>query len=858
MIASRKFALDVVALLALGLALTACGTDGEYGDDASGPDPASSGDAPVVAATGNQDSAIDEAAADAERKQATVLSLYNRGIQAANEGRHADAKSFFRQALDYDPTNADAARGYENMVKLLTGQGGQDAAFNEQIARVLAARAKAHSFYTKGLEDRAEGDLEGAVKNLSNAYNLLKFNESPLPSDIKVSTVKRALDETREAKDRQDRAEAERDRMAAEAAMRAEEQREQEKIERRKRDLWDNLIELFEAERYERAMRVADQLAAIDNVDQNIPRIREAARKAHLEVQRGTTRAAIAERTQRTLEQIKLDLLPQTETVKWADDWAERTADRREPRLSPEAAEVSPADRDVMAKLENTILPRVDWNEKLLGDVIEELRAQTGVNIYATPEARTAAEDGGELSLEFTQVSAGHALDAALAQLGVVYKVQNGLVKVQTREESAKNKVVEFYDVRDLVSPIKSFPGVALNLNPSGIGLEELEGDGDEGDPNQAIDMEKLIDLIKRAVDPLWEEDAGNRLDPKNGTLIVRQTPEKQRLVRNLLSDLRKNTGIQVKIETRFIEIENNFLQDIGVDLRGLGDDSGGVGVAGPGTNAPFDDFGPVGGTGVGTPGNPVGIGTGNDAGVFFSDRGGNTDVRTRTENIFDEVLGDPGRVDNSGGLSFQFAYLDDVQLEAILRAVQKYERINTVTAPTLMVYNTQRANLTVLNEISYIKDYDVEIAQAAVIADPIIDKVREGTVLDVRPIVSHDRRFITLELRPTVATLVRPIRQFTTNLAVGSAVTIQLPELRKQSVATTVVMPDQGTLLLGGLKFAQEQSLDSGVPFLKDVPILSFFFSRKGKSSIQRDVIVLLKAEIIIMEELEPTTEAP
>jgi type II secretory pathway component GspD/PulD (secretin) len=169
------------------------------------------------------------------------------------------------------------------------------------------------------------------------------------------------------------------------------------------------------------------------------------------------------------------------------------------------------------------------------------------------------------------------------------------------------------------------------------------------------------------------------------------------------------------------------------------------------------------------------------------------------------------------------------------------------------MVYNTQRANLTVLNEVSYVKDYDVEIAQASVVADPVIDKIREGIVLDVRPIVSHDRRFVTLELRPTVATLIRPIRNFQTQLGVGAAVTIQLPELHKESVNTTVVMPDGGTLLLGGMKFAEERLMDSGIPILKDIPLLSFFFSRRGKYTNLKDLIVLLKVKIVIMEELEP-----
>jgi type II secretory pathway component GspD/PulD (secretin) len=135
------------------------------------------------------------------------------------------------------------------------------------------------------------------------------------------------------------------------------------------------------------------------------------------------------------------------------------------------------------------------------------------------------------------------------------------------------------------------------------------------------------------------------------------------------------------------------------------------------------------------------------------------------------------------------------------------------------------------------------------------VDVVKEGVILDVRPIVSNDRRFVSLELRPTVATLKRPIRRFSTTLGVGTAVTIEVPELHVERLRTTVVMPDGGTLLLGGMKYFEEQDMEAGVPVLRDIPILSFFFSKKGKYTNMRDLIVLLRVHILILEELEPTS---
>ena len=175
------------------------------------------------------------------------------------------------------------------------------------------------------------------------------------------------------------------------------------------------------------------------------------------------------------------------------------------------------------------------------------------------------------------------------------------------------------------------------------------------------------------------------------------------------------------------------------------------------------------------------------------------------------------------------------------------------VVAPKLTAFNHERANVTVLNQVSYIQDFDVEIAQRAQIGDPIVQTLRDGVILDLRPVVSSDRRFITMELRPTVATLQRPIRTFQTTLANGPPVTIQLPELQIQRVRTTVTMPDGGTLMLGGMKFFTERRLDSTVPWLSDIPIASFFVSRKGTYLEKANLLVLIRARILRPEEEEP-----
>jgi len=127
------------------------------------------------------------------------------------------------------------------------------------------------------------------------------------------------------------------------------------------------------------------------------------------------------------------------------------------------------------------------------------------------------------------------------------------------------------------------------------------------------------------------------------------------------------------------------------------------------------------------------------------------------------------------------------------------------------------------------------------------------GLVLDVLPTVSHDRKYVTMQLKPTIATLTRPIPTFTTSLgAFTTPVTIQIPELKVQRAATTVRVPDGGTVLLGGLKNINLADLKSGTPWISSVPFASFFLGRRASAKEMDNLMVICTATITDLREQE------
>ena len=168
-----------------------------------------------------------------------------------------------------------------------------------------------------------------------------------------------------------------------------------------------------------------------------------------------------------------------------------------------------------------------------------------------------------------------------------------------------------------------------------------------------------------------------------------------------------------------------------------------------------------------------------------------------------------------------------------------------------LTVLNGQRANISVINQTAYIKDFNVEVATASFIADPEVDVIQDGVVLDVRPTISYDRKYITLDLQPTVAELVRPIPTFTTSLS-GSTlpVTIQFPQMTVRSAATTVKVPDGGSVLIGGLNEILNRERTAQTPWLANLPLVSFLFKEEGTVDENSSLMVLVKAMVINVKE--------
>lgn len=854
--------LRVGRLVPLIAALAACSMQGEENSQTSAGKPEAANPTPPAV---NRLSDAGQGGQDVPgQRNASLIEMSLREAEKAMELKlWADAARTAGQVLDLDPGNERARAILLAAQDLLSGS--KPTVARQAEDRVFLDRVSAERDRDRAARDMKAGDLavEGqrygdAIDAYQRALLVLRYSVHFQPGNDLERTIEKKLADAQQGKIAADKNVEDRKRAASKQQLEEEENRLRIQSAARVKRLLDQANADFQVNNFAAAISNLDMALTEDPTNAHARALRELASRARHDQTVDYLRQDWKAEWAKTFDYLRTMDVPQTETVRYdMARWAE-IANVKPITFSPPEEQGTAEERLILDKLASTVIdhrfasaPVADW--------AAYYQNATGITFDITKDvAALDAETTTLKDFSLPSRSVKQALEVIKSLTNVHWKVEAGMVRLVIAEKAGGRMFVKHYQVGDIIRGVPDKPGRELKLTVPG---DEAPADAEEDGETKptVVDVTKLESLIKDNIGgpTAWEGESLLGFQPNSGVMIVRHTKETHDAVFKLLQDLRRAVGILVQVEARFLKVEDSFLEDVGVDFRGLGDQSSG-GVAGRGLERKgdrrdfrFDDYGQPQLTSPAAPGT---IGTGTEPGAFFDD-GGDGDIAGRTENLYDSTLGGgEGELDNAGGLSIQYTYLDDTELQVILRAVEKRQRSEVVTAPKLLVYNNTRANMSVLRHTSYIRDFEVEIAQSAAVANPVVDVVRDGVVLDVRPVVSADRRYITMELRPTVMELQQPIPTFVTTLGVGQPISIQLPRVTLQRVRTTLTMPDGATVMLGGMTLAEKTNQVSGVPILKDLPGLSFFFSRKGTFVQNKKVLILVRAQVVMPHEDEPT----
>ena len=297
-------------------------------------------------------------------------------------------------------------------------------------------------------------------------------------------------------------------------------------------------------------------------------------------------------------------------------------------------------------------------------------------------------------------------------------------------------------------------------------------------------------DAIQDSISPLIDTASGGKIqvDKRSNALVITERPSRMNRIQEVIDTLDRATD-QVMIESKFIEVTNGDMSDVGVDWAYLDGNAGDL----------------LGGSGAGS-GNPA----------------------------KDGLLADTVVSGASGGL---VAVFSSSQFAATLTAIQEENRSKLVSNPTVVVMNNQQAVFEV-GEDYPIRQFTVN-DRTGELETGEIEYRFVGIELDVTPSVNA-AGMITLDVNPVVSAL-----GDTVPVNVGGAI-LEDRRFKKRDAKTQVTIKDGYTIALGGLTEEKVNKDESKIPFLGDLPFLSRLFSQNSSNESSTNLIIFLTAKTL------------
>ncbi|MCH8250959.1 MAG: hypothetical protein IID36_00750 [Planctomycetes bacterium] len=614
--------------------------------------------------------------------------------------------------------------------------------------------------------------------------------------------------------------------------------------------------------------------------------------------------------TRRALNAVEETKIPWADQLRYPDNWL-NIIDRPERRRSGETREDSllwgaldqPVRPDFKMTPFNRVMERLATTHNININVNWNDLQASGVEID-TPISLSLPN---EITLKKTLELVLEDVSALGTRIG--FDVNDGVMTVATRKLLDAKTYPAVYNVVDLLMEIPNFNDAPITglhqMRPKATHSSPysvqpwIVGDDDDDepdyDPEVAARVFKIIDIIQKNVQPnSWVDFGGTiaTIEEINGQLVVTQNSAGHAQISGLLDKLREQRAIQIGIEARFITVSSHYLEELGIDLDiVLNPGNAGFDFISGGGNSILTD--PVLGsrlllprtfTQLGfTPLVPT-LGTASalgNAGVVAAGGsiaqpflapvlvpqpaggiiGGSTATPvpilsnilrfTDPAGLSSDVPGTFAGNDAGPALRIFGSFLDNIQVDFLVRATQADSRTNVLTAPRLVLVNGQRSWVAVTLQTNFVSTLTPVVATGAAAIAPITGTVNAGAVLDVQATVSADKRYVTINLRPGVVRL-NAISTFQFSGGVTGQGFIQLPETSSQLIKTTVSVPDGGTLLIGGQKLGNESEVEAGVPILSKIPILKRMYSSRSMVKDEQTLLILIKPRIFIQSEQE------
>ncbi|MFH1504157.1 MAG: secretin N-terminal domain-containing protein [Candidatus Omnitrophota bacterium] len=458
------------------------------------------------------------------------------------------------------------------------------------------------------------------------------------------------------------------------------------------------------------------------------------------------------------------------------------------------------------AYAQDEIIPLVKFRDVEIKTVVRSLAEKAfkegrKVNIVVNPNVE------GLVTVKLENVSWQDALGGILKAHNYGYRwIEDSIILVDTLEQIQEREKVE-RELQEVEVPrTKVFRLRYIDANDTKKAIEPMLS---------AIGRVSVLEMTGQAG---WEfgteatkrERSEGSAISRTKTLLVSDTSKALKDIEALIKQI-DIMPKQILIKTRIMEVNRDFLQDIGFDW--------GTGTTGASSSSlTFNKF--------------------NDAETK------SVAAHALTTQVTPSLFGAASSsiTPSNTGLKLAFRKLAGDQFEAILHALEEDGRTNTLSAPVILTLDNQEASMLVGQKYPIVKTETS--AETSQITGGSLDYYQDiGIQLNVVPqICGENDEYINMIIHPAVTARLQDISVTDTE---GTTL-VSYPWLTSRETETQVIVKDGETVVIGGLLKDVKSRQEIGVPILSKLPVIGWLFKRYTSDTAKIDLMIFITASIV------------
>ncbi len=174
-----------------------------------------------------------------------------------------------------------------------------------------------------------------------------------------------------------------------------------------------------------------------------------------------------------------------------------------------------------------------------------------------------------------------------------------------------------------------------------------------------------------------------------------------------------------------------------------------------------------------------------------------------------------------------------------LLQTLASESNISILSSPQILVLNNETATVNVGEQVPIVTSETQNATDSTDYVDKTVQYKDTGVILEVTPQINYDG-VILLDIKQTVSEVGKIPEQG-----------VQSYPISNRELKTKLAVKDGQSIMIGGLISKKETTGETGIPLLKDIPVLGYLFKYESLDVDKTELLIMVTPYVIETEDV-------